>query len=92
MPFYVEYNTGSVTVDNISPTESMLYSTAGMYYFKFKPQHMMKVNYVVSIQIPTELNVQQNSACIISEVEDGVTELASTFDCAADAANNEIVI
>jgi hypothetical protein len=53
---------------------------------------MMKVNYVVSIQIPTELNVQQNSACIISEVEDGVTELASTFDCAADAANNEIVI
>jgi hypothetical protein len=37
MPFYVEYNTGSVTVDNISPTESMLYSTAGMYYFKFKP-------------------------------------------------------
>ena len=52
----------------------------------------MKVNYVVSIQIPTELNVQQNSACIISEVEDGATELASTFDCAADATNNEIVI
>lgn len=56
--FYVEFNTGSVTVDEIRPVTSMIYSTAGNYYFKFAPQHAVATDYVITIQIPNELNVQ----------------------------------
>ena len=36
-PFYVEFNAGSVVVDSILPTESMIYSSEGNYYFNFAP-------------------------------------------------------
>jgi len=57
-PFYIEFTTGSVDVSSIYPTESVIYSSEGNYYFAFTPQHEVDTDYVITIQIPTELNVQ----------------------------------
>jgi hypothetical protein len=35
--FYLEFTSGSVTVNEISPDTSMIYSASGKYYFNFAP-------------------------------------------------------
>ena len=67
----------------------MIYSTDGKYYFSFTPEHDITTDMFLYIEIPRELQVQQNSACIITEVT-GSTALATTWYCYADANNNKI--
>jgi hypothetical protein len=84
--FFLEWKTGSITVASISPTNSYIYSTEGTYTFTFTPLHAMETTHVLVITLPEELQVQQNSACIMYDVD------STEYACGADATANTITL
>ena len=84
--FYLTFNTGTVTVSSIVPTDPYIYSTDGTYTFTFTPQHALLKTYTVVITIPNELEVQQNSACIMYGVDN------EDYSCGADATANTLTL
>jgi hypothetical protein len=56
-PFYLTFNTGTITVASIVPNDPYIYSAEGTYTFTFTPQHAMLKTYVLVITLPEELEV-----------------------------------
>jgi hypothetical protein len=84
--FYLEWTTGTITVASIEPTNAYIYSTDGTYTFTFTPQHSMLTTYILTITLPEELEVQQNSACIMYDVDN------EDYSCGADSTANKITV
>ena len=55
--FYVEFNTGSILINEIRPNSTMIYSTTGTYYFKFMPENIVTPDMILTIELPVELQV-----------------------------------
>ena len=89
--FYVEFKTGSILINDIRPNSTMIYSTTGTYYFNFTPENIMTTDMILNIELPAQLQVQQNAACIVYAITDS-TAIASTYSCKADANNNKVTL
>ena len=50
--FYVEFTTGSVLIKKVLPTDPMIYSKTGFYYFEFAPQHQILTDMILTITFP----------------------------------------
>jgi hypothetical protein len=84
--FTLSFTTGDITVSSIVPSDNMIFSSNGTYTFTFAPKHTMLSTYVITIILPSELEVQQNSACTLYNPENPL------YSCGADAAGNSITI
>lgn len=87
--FFLEFETGVITVESASTNQAEIYSPDGNFTFTFSPQLAMLTPYVLTIRLPRELEVLQNSACNISSNGLGFSQ---NYSCKADSLLNMITV
>lgn len=91
-PFFLTFTSGLITVTSVAPTDNVIYSSDGTYKFSMSFQHIFKTTYTLTITLPPELIVIQNSACLVTPAANIVSLVKEEIQCAAEATSQAIII